>query len=72
MEHNESSCTDRRTFLQAGALVAGRLQRFLDLAEKEGLSLNAWLVRAVAAALEPEDSRRTSARGRQSYTGWVR
>ena len=43
-----------------------------EAAEKEGLSLNAWLVRAVAAALESDDSRRTSARGRQSYTGWVR
>ena len=43
-----------------------------EAAEKEGLSLNAWLVRAVAAAFESDDSRRTSARGRQSYTGWVR
>jgi hypothetical protein len=43
-------------------------------ADKEGLSVNAWLVRAVAAALEPEDrgSRGGNARGRQSYTGWVR
>lgn len=43
-------------------------------AEKEGLSVNAWLVRAVAAALEPDDrdSARRSQRGRQSYTGWVR
>jgi hypothetical protein len=47
-----------------------------EAAEKEGLSVNAWLVRAVAAALEPDDregqSRRSSQRGRQSYTGWVR
>ena len=47
-----------------------------EAAEKEGLSLNAWLVRAVVAALEPDDrasnSRRSSTRGRQSYTGWVR
>jgi HicB family len=43
-------------------------------AEKEGLSVNTWLVRAVARALEPgdHDSPRTSAHGRQSYTGWVR
>jgi hypothetical protein len=45
-------------------------------ADKEALSLNAWLVRAVAAALDPDDRsgqpRRTIARGRQSYTGWVR
>jgi len=45
-----------------------------EAAEKEGLSVNAWLVRAVAAALEPgdHDSRRSTPRGRQSYTGWVR
>lgn len=45
-----------------------------EAAEKEGLSLNAWLVRAVAAALEPgdRDSGRSSQPGRQSYTGWVR
>jgi hypothetical protein len=47
-----------------------------EAAEREGLSVNAWLVRAVAAALEPADhdgqTRRASPRGRQSYTGWVR
>jgi hypothetical protein len=47
-----------------------------EAAEKEGLSVNAWLVRAVASALESDErdthSRRSSARGRQSYTGWVR
>jgi len=44
-----------------------------EAAEKEGLSVNAWLVRAVAGALEPEDRGSGSGqRGRQSYTGWVR
>jgi len=47
-----------------------------EAADKDGLSVNAWLVRAVAAALEPDDrdgqSRRSGPRGRQSYTGWVR
>ena len=51
-------------------------QRAEEAAEREGLSVNAWLVRAVAAALEPDDreggSRRSGQRGRQSYTGWVR
>lgn len=41
-----------------------------------GLSVNAWLVRAVAAALEPDDrdrgSVRPTPRGGQRYTGWVR
>jgi hypothetical protein len=47
-----------------------------EAADREGLSLNAWLVRAVAAALEPAnrdgETRRGSPRGRQSYSGWVR
>jgi hypothetical protein len=47
-----------------------------EAADKEGLSVNAWLVRAVAAALEPDDRdgqpRRRTPRGRQSYIGWVR
>ena len=43
-----------------------------EAADKEGLSVNAWLVRAVGAALEPDDNKRSSPRGRQSYTGWVR
>lgn len=45
-------------------------------AGQEGLSVNTWLVRAVAAALDPENSgaspgRRTPRSG-QRYTGWVR
>jgi hypothetical protein len=47
-----------------------------EAANKEGLSVNSWLVRAVAAAVDPDNregnSRRIGARGRQSYTGWVR
>ena len=46
-----------------------------EAADKEGLSVNSWLVRAVAAALDPdgrEGQSRRVARGRQSYTGWVR
>ncbi|QMU77766.1 toxin-antitoxin system HicB family antitoxin [Streptacidiphilus sp. PB12-B1b] len=44
-------------------------------AGQEGLSVNAWLVRAVAVALEPAEPPRPagSARHRgQGYTGWVR
>ncbi|MEU7236222.1 hypothetical protein [Streptomyces chrestomyceticus] len=50
--------------------------RVEDAAGQEGLSVNAWLVRAVASALEPGERGRPSGRqrhgGRQSYTGWVR
>jgi hypothetical protein len=50
--------------------------RVEDAAQQEGLSVNAWLVRAVAIALEPGDRGRTPARsrhrGQQGFTGWVR
>jgi hypothetical protein len=45
-------------------------------ADREGLSINAWLVRAVAAAVErgqpgPQREQRTPRSG-QRYTGWGR
>ncbi|MCB5908283.1 hypothetical protein [Streptomyces pinistramenti] len=51
--------------------------RVEDAAGQEGLSVNAWLVRAAAAALEPGTSgggppARSRHRGKQGYTGWVR
>ncbi|MGP3964795.1 hypothetical protein ACTWPT_53470 [Nonomuraea sp. 3N208] len=51
--------------------------RIEEAAARDGLSVNAWLVRAVSAALEGGDQGRRSSRapGRQSgqrYTGWVR
>jgi hypothetical protein len=44
-----------------------------EAAARERLSVNSWLVRAIAAALASNDRRRPSG-GRigQSYTGWVR
>ncbi|MGC5014951.1 hypothetical protein ACLQ2R_29650 [Streptosporangium sp. DT93] len=46
-------------------------------AGREGLSINAWLVRAVSAALEPGDAGRRPGQGDdpgtgRHYTGWVR
>lgn len=51
-----------------------------EAARREGLSVNAWLVRALTAVLEPDDRRQPAERGRsgrggrggQRYTGWVR
>ncbi|MFE9427008.1 toxin-antitoxin system HicB family antitoxin [Kitasatospora sp. NPDC006697] len=43
-------------------------------AARDGLSLNAWLVRAVSGALEPGGGRQQAARtgnGRRSIRGWV-
>jgi hypothetical protein len=53
--------------------LKGRIE---DAAERAGLSVNGWLVRAAAAALDADGpGRRTdrrAARGSQRYTGWVR
>lgn len=50
--------------------------RVEQAAGREGLSVNAWLVRAAAAALERADPDRRRgprpARGTQRYTGWAR
>lgn len=49
--------------------------RIEDAARQEGLSLNTWLLRAAAGALEADahDSRlQRSPWGSQRYTGWVR
>jgi hypothetical protein len=50
--------------------------RIEEAARLEGLSLNAWLVRAAAAALRPDSATSQSQprgpRGGQRYTGWVR
>ena len=50
--------------------------RVEDAAGRDGLSVNAWLVRAAASALERADPGRgrgrRAASGAQRYTGWVR
>ncbi|MEV6104619.1 toxin-antitoxin system HicB family antitoxin [Streptomyces sp. NPDC051940] len=59
-------------------LPAHLKQRAEEAAARDGLSLNAWLVRAVGAAVDPEAGVRyeppAAHRGHhrgQSYTGWV-
>ena len=53
-------------------------QRVEEAAGREGLSVNAWLVRAAAAALDPRQSPAAPRSGsrdagnRASFTGWVR
>jgi hypothetical protein len=49
--------------------------RVEEAASQAGLSVNAWLVRAAAAALGSDDQRgadRRSSWGQHRYTGWVR
>jgi hypothetical protein len=65
-----------RINFRLGETLKGRIE---DAAEQAGLSVNGWLVRAAAAALEPgaPGSRggppdRRAARGAERFTGWVR
>lgn len=48
--------------------------RVEQAAEREGLSVNAWLVRAAGAAVGRRDpaGRQEGRRGRHRYTGWAR
>jgi hypothetical protein len=53
-------------------LPEGLKLRIEEAARNEGLSLNAWLVRAAAAALGPDQlPHRRSTSGGEHYTGWV-
>jgi hypothetical protein len=54
-------------------LPEGLKLRIEEAAKNDGLSLNAWMVRAAAAALGPDQlPHRRSTTGGESYTGWVR
>lgn len=57
-----------RLNLRLPETLKGRIE---DAAGAEGLSLNAWLVRAAGAALDARGSRR-SPTGGDRYTGWIR
>ncbi|HWT48950.1 MAG TPA: hypothetical protein VN255_10360, partial [Mycobacterium sp.] len=49
--------------------------RIEQAADRAGLSVNSWLTRAAAAALESDPARgaeRRGARGNERFTGWVR
>jgi hypothetical protein len=55
-------------------LPDGLKAKIEEAARREGLSLNAWLVRIAAAAVDgsqPQMSRRSPG-GSQNFTGWVR
>jgi hypothetical protein len=53
-------------------LPEGLKVRIEEAARNEGLSLNAWLVRAAAAALGPDQlPQRRHTSGGEHYTGWV-
>jgi hypothetical protein len=62
-----------RINFRLGESLKGRIEQAADRA---GLSVNSWLTRAAAAALESDDlvrgAPRRSPRGDQRFTGWVR
>lgn len=69
----EDAATARINFRLPDSLKA----RIEDAAGRAGLSVNAWLVRATAAALESSlragsSGRGGPARGQERYSGWVR
>ena len=69
----EDAATARINFRLPDSLKS----RIEDAAGRAGLSVNAWLVRATAAALESSlraesADRVRAARGQQRYSGWVR
>ena len=45
--------------------------RIEQAAERQGLSINAWLVRAVSSAVERGGPRGPQPRGGQQFRGWV-
>jgi hypothetical protein len=68
---------DERTISRINLRLPEHLKdRIERAAGGEGLSVNSWLVRAAAAALERSDSarrrERRAPRGAQRYTGWAR
>ncbi|HEY7103622.1 MAG TPA: hypothetical protein VH573_18435 [Mycobacteriales bacterium] len=70
---SEDAATARINFRLPDSLKS----RIEDAAARAGLSVNAWLVRATATALESSlraegTDRGTGARGHQRYSGWVR
>lgn len=57
-----------RTTLRLPDHLKTRVER---AAAEEGLSVNSWLVRAIAAAVEPQRRHGTPSSSRGSFTGWV-
>ena len=63
----DDTVTSRTTLRLPDRLKA----RVEQAATEDGISVNAWLVRAIAAALEPKQ-RRAVQRSGDSFIGWVR
>ncbi len=66
----DDASTSRTTLRLPDALKA----RVDEAAAADGMSVNTWLVRAVAAALQPKERRsaQRTLRGGDNFAGWVR
>ena len=66
----EDDAATSRTTLRLPDQLKARVDK---AAAEDGVSVNAWLVRAVAAALEPKSRRaaQRESRSGDSFTGWV-
>ena len=66
--------TDEGTMTRINLRLSEDLKaRIEGAADREGVSINAWLVRAAAAAVDRREARPGRApRGGQNYRGWVR
>lgn len=69
VDHDDASTT--RTTLRLPDALKARVD---DAAAADGLSVNTWLVRAVAAALQPKQRRsaQRTLRSGDSFAGWAR
>jgi hypothetical protein len=73
-EPQDQPYTDEGTMTRINLRLSEELKaRIEGAAEREGVSINAWLVRAAAAAVDRREARPDRApRGGQNYRGWVR
>jgi hypothetical protein len=70
---DRSSDTDEGATTRINFRLSDQLKARVELAaNREGLSVNAWLVRVAAAAAQPADRSRRTSSSEQHYTGWVR
>lgn len=73
MRASSAAPTDEATTARINFRPPEQLKvRIEEAAGREGLSVNAWLVRAVTATLDGRSPERRAVRSEQQYIGWVR
>lgn len=70
---DDAASADRGGMTRINLRITDDLKsRIEEAANREGLSINAWLVRAATGALEPGRTARRKSDTGQRYSGWVR